>query len=360
MKKIFNLLVLIFLSFMLFITKTYAKEANVYVFYGKTCPHCHEAIEYLDSINDKYDINIIKYEVWYNDNNKKTMDNIAKYLDFNVKGVPFVIIDNTPIVGFSKGNTDNTYIYHIKKASSDDFIDLVGIKLGVVKNKSNHNNATLFGKKQSTKKSDLLTLSLVKGLIDSSHIYMILIILTFSTLLIYISNKKKSFFIGLGLCILISFLYLLSVLLNVDYTNYLNILNVVRVLTSTSLIVIGIILLIIIIKRLDVEQQVKKDNANNINKNILMITFSFIISLLLLICIFSNYNNTARILNDTISKISYFMVYMLINIIIYLLMYKAWTILKLYDKNKKYLIVINAIILILTGILLGITKIIYI
>ena len=363
MKKILNILIVIVASFILFISKAYAKEVNVYVFYGKTCPHCHEAMEYLDSIKDNYDLNIVEYEVWYDNDNKNKMDMVADYLDFNVKGVPFVVIDNTPIVGFAKGDTDNTYLYHIKKASSNSFIDLVGIKLGVVDSKNKiSNDINLFGKKIEVSKSSAFILSLLLGLGDKTHIYMILVIIMLSSLLVNINNRKLGFITGLGLCMLTSALYLISVLLNIDYTNYLGLLNIIRILTSIVLIIIGIILLIIIIKRIDSDKQTQNKIEKFIkrNKSILIIIFSIVVSLLLLICMFSNYNDTFLLLASNVSKISYFIIYMLVNIVIYLLVYKLWKILKMHDKNRKYLIVINACILIIFGILLGLTKIIYI
>ena len=92
MKKIFTYLIFVLLSFFSFVTIVNAKKVNVYMFYGKTCPHCEEAMKYLNEIKDKYDLNLITYEVWYSDENKALMNEISDYLDINVTGVPFVII----------------------------------------------------------------------------------------------------------------------------------------------------------------------------------------------------------------------------------------------------------------------------
>ena len=95
-----------------------------------------DELDNLDSIKEKYDLKIYKYEVWNDSENMKLMNDIASFLDVNVRGVPFAIIDNTAIFGYSSGVTDETYRYHIKQASKDDFIDEVGIELGVVKGKT--------------------------------------------------------------------------------------------------------------------------------------------------------------------------------------------------------------------------------
>ena len=133
LKKIVIYIIFIFSAFFFSNVTVFAKEVNVYMFYGKTCPHCEEALKYLNSIKDEHDLKIHKYEVWYNDDNKKLMKEIGDYLDINVSGIPFTIINNTGIIGYSSETTSETYLYHINKAKEDDFVDNVGIKLGAVK-----------------------------------------------------------------------------------------------------------------------------------------------------------------------------------------------------------------------------------
>ena len=135
-KNIILSVILIIISFFTFNGVLSAKEVNVYMFYGKTCPHCKEALKYLDSIKEKYDLKIYKYEVYENEENKNLMNDVANYMDINIRGVPFTIIDNTAIFGYASGTTDETYRYHIKLASKDEFIDKVGIKIGIVEKSS--------------------------------------------------------------------------------------------------------------------------------------------------------------------------------------------------------------------------------
>ena len=108
LKKILISCLFAFMVFLLFNVRVLAKEVNVYMFYGKTCPHCEDAYEYLKSVENKYDLNIYRYEVWYDEENQELMNDVAKYLDVNVSGVPFTIIDNTAIFGYAKGVTDET------------------------------------------------------------------------------------------------------------------------------------------------------------------------------------------------------------------------------------------------------------
>ena len=52
---------------------------NVYFFYGNGCPHCAEAEEFFDSIEDelgdKFDI--VSYETWYDTDNVDLMNEVA-------------------------------------------------------------------------------------------------------------------------------------------------------------------------------------------------------------------------------------------------------------------------------------------
>ena len=44
---------------------------NVYFFHGDGCPHCAEAEEFFNSIEDEYGdmFDVVSYEVWYNETN---------------------------------------------------------------------------------------------------------------------------------------------------------------------------------------------------------------------------------------------------------------------------------------------------
>lgn len=76
--------------------------AKVYLFRGEGCPHCEEALEYFDSIKDKYDFELITYEVWYNDSNKVIMQKVAEALNVEVGGVPFIVIGKTTFPGYAQ------------------------------------------------------------------------------------------------------------------------------------------------------------------------------------------------------------------------------------------------------------------
>ena len=217
LRKILLSFVFILISF--FISSDYikAKEVNIYVFHGETCPHCNEAIEYLESIKDKYDLNIIKYEVWYNEENKEIMMDIADYLDFNVRGVPFVIIDNTPITGYSSKVTDETYKYHIKLASKKSFVDKVGIKLGVVdevlpKDENNFSEESkidfLMFKNIDLKEISPFISSLLLGLKDGFNVCSLCILFILVFAIMSLKDKRKACILGSIYIVIFGIVYL--------------------------------------------------------------------------------------------------------------------------------------------------------
>ena len=94
------------------------KKVTLYLFRGLGCPHCEEAIEFLENIIDDYPyLEVQTLEVWRNKNNKELMDIVSKKLDIEVSSsVPLIIIgDEYARRGFADG-MENTIKNQIEKA----------------------------------------------------------------------------------------------------------------------------------------------------------------------------------------------------------------------------------------------------
>ena len=370
-KRTFFILLFIVLIFFSFNFKIKAKEVNVYVFYGNTCPHCEEARDYLNTVKSKYNLNLVEYEVWNNGDNKEIMNDVANYLDINVRGVPFVVIDNTPIIGYSSNTTNQTYIYHINKASKNNFVDEVGIHLGVVdREKNNPNNSyeyKLFGK--NLKKTNVLLSTVLLGLLDAFNISMFWGILLISILLINIKDKKKALIVGVSSIIFMILLYFTLLISGIKYDGYLNLINGFRTLVSVLLIILGVLGLIKILKSLDNENNTTNVTKSNKFRSILIILSSFILIIVTVLISLMNYGGVpdmilSMILNifeyhklSFILKMVLLIVYLLIIALIYILFYillqKIFIKLKLYELVDKNGVVISSIIILFIGILLG-------
>ena len=138
MKKFAKLLVLALVLFIPFIgTQVHADEkkteeknkVNVYLFRGEGCPHCAEAEEWFkelakDEEYSKY-YELIDFEVWYDQDNSKLMDKVAKELGTEASGVPFIVIGKKYFSGFSSDMSEDIK-KEIKKAYEDkEYKDVV-------------------------------------------------------------------------------------------------------------------------------------------------------------------------------------------------------------------------------------------
>lgn len=92
------------------------KQVPVYLFRGQGCGYCHAFLEFLDSITDEYGqyYKLVSFEVWYDKDNASLMSEVAKFLDKDAGGVPFIIIGDQTFVGYSSSYDDQ-----IKKAITD-------------------------------------------------------------------------------------------------------------------------------------------------------------------------------------------------------------------------------------------------
>ena len=83
MKKIINYLIVLLAIFIIPLSgNAKEKDITLYLFHGDGCPHCAEEISFLDSISNEYDnLNVVKYEVWYNDENAALLTEVEKAFD---------------------------------------------------------------------------------------------------------------------------------------------------------------------------------------------------------------------------------------------------------------------------------------
>ena len=113
-----------------------AKEINMYLFYGDGCPHCKALEEYLEEeYLSKKDINLYKYEVWKNAENQALLSKVQEVTQEEALGVPYFIVGETVIQGYSGSSSEERVDKAIKKAQKEDYKDNVGILLGKVEGK---------------------------------------------------------------------------------------------------------------------------------------------------------------------------------------------------------------------------------
>lgn len=84
----------------------------VYFFWGDGCPHCEKEMDFLQNTVEKEypDLNIYYLEIWHDRDNQEIVTDVARGLNTNVGGVPFLVIGNQSIVGYQSDNTTGKQI----------------------------------------------------------------------------------------------------------------------------------------------------------------------------------------------------------------------------------------------------------
>jgi len=73
-------------------SNTNENAAQLILFYGETCPHCKAEEWYLKTLKENYDFEVIWYEVYYNKDNQKKMQEYWDKFWTTFNGVPVIIM----------------------------------------------------------------------------------------------------------------------------------------------------------------------------------------------------------------------------------------------------------------------------
>ncbi len=74
---------------------------NIYLFWGDGCGACANLKEFFNNLDNSYNkyFNLIKYEVWYNEENYELMHKIGDYLNQTYYAYPFLVVGDEIIIG---------------------------------------------------------------------------------------------------------------------------------------------------------------------------------------------------------------------------------------------------------------------
>ena len=174
-------------------------KINLYLFYGKECPHCEEERAWLKKIKKDYKkyLNVYEFEVWHNKENKTKMEEIKAEFGEEKSGVPFTIIGDNEYVGYSE-------------ALSSMLEEIIKEYSGL---ESNPNNIKLplLGTVNMTSVS-LPLVALVLGLIDGFNPCAMWILLFLINMLFGMENKKRAWILGYSFLLTSGLVYFLSML----------------------------------------------------------------------------------------------------------------------------------------------------
>ncbi len=103
------ILFFLLLFFVFSLQQTKAKEdTTAYFFYGKGCPHCTQEEQFLKALKQQHPgLEIKIFEIYHHKANALFLEKVAKELDTEVSGVPFLVIGDEVIIGYADGITSN-------------------------------------------------------------------------------------------------------------------------------------------------------------------------------------------------------------------------------------------------------------
>ena len=220
LKKI-KYILLVFVMLFLFIPNTTAEEkVTLYLFWGDGCPHCAAEQEYFKTLQEEFpNLEIVKYEVWHNEENQQLLNQIATKTEKSFTGVPVTIIGQTIITGFSTSteqelrrtvsyyseNTHHDIVQEIKDGTYEQTAEIPDEEFVIQEKKLDENttlNLPIIGE-INFKNFDLMTAIPILGLLASFSLPVLWLIITYAAAIsLQKAKKDKLILLPIGLLLI--------------------------------------------------------------------------------------------------------------------------------------------------------------
>lgn len=384
-KKAFKVL-LFFLFIPIFVFADSKNDLNLYLFYGRECPHCEELLNYLEPyIKDKENIKLYKYEVWHDKDNLEKLEEVHKIMNDSNSGVPYLVIGNTGISGFAEKLTPDKISSSIEYYSHVKFVDRVGIYLGVVdentissennkKDLDNNMNIPIFGRKD-VRKFPILISAIVIGLVDGLNPCAMWILIFLISMLLGVENRKRKWALGIAFLLSSGIVYFLFLISWLNLATLLNDVIYIRTAIATVAMVFGFSsILKFVNQKEDGCEVVDSKNRKKIILSIKKIIKekSFVIAILGIIVLAAAVNviellcslglpvmfseilaiNNVNLTSKILYSIVYVLFFLLDDIVIFIIAMKTMEIKAISNKYGKYSHLIGGIIMVIISALM--------
>lgn len=209
MKKI--KILILFLLLFIPMNIVHADTIKAYLFYGDGCPHCADEEEFFEGyLDNNDDVELFRFEVWKSSENRELLSKVQEKLNDHRSGVPFLVIGNTVILGYTDGITDDTIKETIEEYRNDnDYEDIVdkviknekiGNETPTEKPKSKPKEKTTYKLpilgKINAKNVSLPLLAVVLGLVDGFNPCAMWVLIFLISMLLGLKNKRKLILYG--------------------------------------------------------------------------------------------------------------------------------------------------------------------
>lgn len=384
MKKIKILLVAIFMM-LLFLPNVKAEEnLKFYLFYQESCPHCHDEMEFINSIKDEYPtVDFVFYEISLNEMNYNFYNKVLNKTKINANGVPFTIIGTDYYVGFNEEISKNI-VESLNKFLEIGTVDIISMvkndeDLSDIKYNQNVNenmSLPIIGEIDA-KKVSLPLISIFIGMIDGFNPCAMWVLLFLIGMLFNMKDKKKMWILGITFLTTSAILYLFIMMAWLKVALSFNTILWLRILIALIALIAGGINIISYLKNIKkddgckiVDEKKRKKIFSKIKKITLekrlilsiigIITLAISVNLVELACsaglplMFTqilSFNNLSMI-EYMFYMFLYILFFLIDDIIIFVVAMKTLSIKGISSKYGKYSNLIGGIIMILIGILM--------
>lgn len=386
MKKIIVTLTLIVLLLIPNMLNASEKEINAYLFWGEGCPHCKQEKEWFEEyLKNNKDVHLHKFEIYNSIENVKNLNEIQKMLGDEGSGIPYLVIGNNSIVGFSKDYTPEEIKNTINYYKNVPYKDKVGIKLGIVEDDGSEDtgakytgdgnvNLPLFGKKDAKKISVLLSAGFI-GLVDGFNPCAMWILIFLISMLLGMKNKKRMWALGITFLVSSAAVYFLFLLSWLNLSIFLNKILYIRVAISYIALVLGVVAIAKFFLKKDdgcevVDKKKRKKIIHAIEK--IIKEKSFILALLGIVVLAAAVNiielmcslglpvmfTQILAINDVsmplqiVYSLIYVIFFLLDDLIVFIIAMKTLEIKAISNKFSKYSHLIGGIIMLIIGLLI--------
>lgn len=388
MKKIIYTLLIIFLFIPFTIFGSEKKDINIYLFYGNGCPHCRdEEAFFKEYLKEHTNVKLYKYEVWYDKENQEKLQDVINLLNVKSSGIPFLVIGNEAIIGFSEELTPERISNTINYYENISYEDKTGIYLGIVE-KSDEVVIDEVKKEETiddivipksikgiVKKAPLIISTIIIGLVDGFNPCAMWILLFLISMLLGVENKKRRWILGISFLLSSAIVYFLFLISWLNLAEYLNKISYIRISIAFVAVIFGTVSVIRFLKTKNdgcgvVNSKNRKRIITSIRKIIKEKSFILAIlgiallaaavNIIELLCslglpvMFTQILSVNNISN--IGKLLYSMLYVLFflidDIIIFVVSMKCLETKAISNKFGKYSHLIGGIIMIIIGLLM--------
>ena len=112
------------------VTAAQDNHVDMVIVYGTGCPHCTKLLSFMDGVQERYPgLHVIDYEVYFDKNNRKIAQELAKAYGKDLGGVPVTFINGKMMVGFNNalGDTIEAQVAYCMENECESPLDRIGL-----------------------------------------------------------------------------------------------------------------------------------------------------------------------------------------------------------------------------------------